>query len=137
MKIKYSWMWFFLIIIPPIIILVSLINKMITDKTAHFDNSTLIIYGIVLVFTLLNCCKFFLAHYIVIKNDIIIIDKNFYKKKIKLNEIKWISTQKKWITLADNNLKETKIDIQFIRTSSLNPFLDELSSRTKLEIKTY
>lgn len=137
MKIKYSWMWFFSSILAPIIIFVFLIDKILTNKTAHFSNNILIIYGILLVFTLFNCYKFFLSYYIVIENDIIIIDKNFYKKKIKLNEIKWISSQKKWIIVADNNLKETKIAIQFIRTSSLTPFLNELASRTKLEIKTY
>lgn len=137
MKIKYSWIWFFSSILAPLIIFVFLIYKMIVNNIHHFENNIIIIYGILLVFTLVNCYKFFFAYYIVLDKDIISIDRNFYKKKLKLNEIKWISSQKKWITLADNNLKETKIPIQYIRTSSLTPFLNELSSRTKLEIKTY
>ncbi len=137
MKIKYSWMWFFSSILAPIIIFVFLIDKMITNQGYHFEINILIIYGILLLFTLINCYKFFFTYYIVIDKDIISIDKNFYKKKLKVNEIKWISSQKRWIILADNNLKETKIAIQYIRTSSLTPFLNELSSRTKLEIKAY
>ena len=137
MKIKYSWMWFFSSVLAPIIFFIFLIDRMLTAKINHFDNKVIIIYSILLIFTLINCYKFFFAYYIIIDVDVINIDKNFYKKKLKLNEIKWISSQKKWITIADNNLKETKIAIQYIRTSSLTPFLNELSSRTKLEIKTY
>ena len=137
MKIKYSWMWFLSRILSPVIIFVLLIDKMLTNKLYHFDNSVLIFYIILLVLTLVNFYKFFFAYYIVIESDLISIDRMLYKMKIKLNEIKWISSQKRSIIVADNNLKETNIAIQFIRTSSLKPFLDELSSRTKVEIKTY
>ena len=137
MKIKYSWKWFFSSILVPVILLAVIAYKDFNGpyKLNYFF---IIFFSLYSLFILTNCYKFFFGFYINIDDEDIIIIKNFLsiKKRIKVNEIKWVTSEKGWIVIA-NSLKEFKIKKDFINTPQIKSFYDELSSKTKLEIKFY
>ncbi len=137
MKIKYSWKWFFSSILVPLILLVVIAYKDFNGPY-NLNYFFIIFFSLYSLFILTNCYKFFFGFYINIDDEDIIIIKSFLnlKKLIKINEIKWITSEKGWIVIS-NKLKEFKIKKDFINTTQIKSFYDELSSKTKLEIKFY
>ena len=138
MKIKFSWKWFITSILLPIIIIGALyvkdLNRFLNEK-----NYFIIIFLLVfLILVLVNIYKFFIDCFINIDKNDLVITSNFlnFKRKMNLKEIEYIYTEKRWLVISVKG-KETKIRKDFIRTSQVKTFYDELSSRTKLEIKDH
>jgi len=138
MEIKYSWKWFITGTLLPLVIIGALYLK---DMNRYLNEKNYFIIIIILVFLILvfvNIYKFFIDCFINIDKDDLIVTRNFinFKKKFKLKEIEYIYTKNRWLVISVNS-KEKKIRKDFIRTSQVKSFFDELASKTNLEIKSH
>ncbi len=138
MKISFSWKWFFTSVLLPIIIVVFLflkdLNRYLSEKNYVF----ILLFLVLLILVLVNIYKYFIDCFIKIDKDNLIITRNFldFKRKVNLKEIEYIYTENRWLVISVNG-KEAKIRRDFIKTSQIQTFYNELSSRTKLEIKDH
>jgi len=138
MKIKYSWKWFITGTLLPLVIIVALYFKDINRYLNEKNYFIITILLVLLILVLVNIYKFFIDCFINIDNDDLIVTRNFlnFKRRLKLKEIEYIYTEKRWMVVSVNG-KEIKIRKDYIRTAQEKTFYDELSSKTKLEIKNH
>ena len=138
MKIKYSWKWFITGTLLPLVIIVALYFKDMNRYLNEKNYFIITILLVLLILVLVNIYKFFIDCFINIDNDDLIVTRNFlnFKRRLKLKEIEYIYTEKRWMVVSVNG-KEIKIRKDYIRTAQEKTFYDELSSKTKLEIKNH
>jgi len=138
MEIKYSWKWFITGTLLPLVIIVALYFKDMNRYLNEKNYFIITILLVLLILVLVNIYKFFIDCFINIDNDDLIVTRNFlnFKRRMKLKEIEYIYTEKRWMVVSVNG-KEIKIRKDFIRTAQEKSFYDELSSKTKLEIKNH